>query len=194
MAGKMKIRFIISLFVFLSVAIHTEAQRVALKSNLLSAVNGTLNGGVEYVLGMRSTLELSGGLRPWKRSEEYVNRYWLVQPEYRYWMCRKFNGSFLGAYMNGGEFNIGGKKAPFGLFKDLRKHRYSGWLAGAGVCYGYQFMLHTHWNIEASVGVGYEYIDYVKYKCPAVCADVMDKGHYHYFGPNKAAVSLIYIF
>lgn len=190
----MKIKFILLLFILLSIAIDATAQRVALKSNLLSAVNGTLNSGVEYALGMHGTLELSGGLRPWKRTEKYVNRYWLVQQEYRYWICQKFNGSFLGAYVNGGEFNIGGKKAPFGLFKDLRKRRYSGWLAGVGICYGYQFMLNTHWNVEAAVGVGYEYIDYVRYKCPAVCADVINERHYHYFGPNKATISIIYIF
>ena len=42
----------------------------------------------------KSTFDLSGSIRPWKRTEGYVNKYWLIQPEYRYWTCQKFNGSF----------------------------------------------------------------------------------------------------
>lgn len=74
-----------------------------------------------------------GSLRPWKREEKYVNRYWLIQPEYKYWTCQKFNGFFWGAYLNGAQFNIGGKKLPFGIFAGLKKYRYEGWLAGGGI-------------------------------------------------------------
>ena len=66
--------------------------------------------------------------------------------------------------------------------------------AGGGISYGYHIMLNRHWNIEISVGVGYEYIDYKKYKCPDVCAELLEKGHYHYFGPSKASLSIVYIF
>ena len=118
----------------------------------------------------------------------------LIQPEYRYWTCQKFNGSFWGAYLNGAQFNVGGKKMPFGLFPWLKEHRYAGWLAGGGISYGYHILLNRHWNIEVSVGVGYEYIDYKKYKCPDVCAELLEKGHYHYFGPSKASLSIVYIF
>lgn len=70
----------------------------------------------------------------------------------------------------------------------------AGWLAGGGISYGYHILLNRHWNIEVSVGVGYEYIDYKKYKCPDVCAELLEKGHYHYFGPSKASLSIVYIF
>ena len=32
------------------------------------------------------------------------------------------------------------------------------------------------------------------YKCPDVCAELLEKGHYHYFGPSKASLSIVYIF
>ena len=36
--------------------------------------------------------------------------------------------------------------------------------------------------------------DYKKYKCPDVCAELLEKGHYHYFGPSRASLSIVYIF
>ena len=111
----MKTRYILSCLL-LGGALSVSAQKMAVKSNLLSAANGALNAGVEYAFGSKSTFDLSGSIRPWKRTEGYVNKYWLIQPEYRYWTCQKFNGSFWGAYLNGAQFNVGGKKMPFGLF------------------------------------------------------------------------------
>ncbi len=171
-----------------------SAQQIAIKSNLLSAANGALNAGVEYALSPKYTFDLYGSIRPWKRTEGYVNRYWLIQPELRYWTCQKFNGSFWGGYLNGAQFNVGGKKMPFGLFPWLKEHRYAGWLAGAGVSYGYHLMLDRHWNLGASLSAGYDYIKYKKYKCPDVCSEILEESHYHYFGPTRATVSIVYLF
>ena len=96
----MKTRYVLSCLL-LGSALSVSAQKTAVKSNLLSAANGALNAGVEYAFGPKSTFDLSGSIRPWKRTEGYVNKYWLIQPEYRYWTCQKFNGSFWGAYLNG---------------------------------------------------------------------------------------------
>ena len=95
------------------------SQKAAIRVNALSAIDGAFGGGISYAIGKRSTVELAGSLRPWKRSEEYVNRYWLLQPEYKYWTCQKYNGFFWGGYLNGAQFNIGGKKLPFGIFSQL---------------------------------------------------------------------------
>ena len=117
----MKTRYVLSCLL-LGSALSVSAQKTAVKSNLLSAANGALNAGVEYAFGPKSTFDLSGSIRPWKRTEGYVNKYWLIQPEYRYWTCQKFNGSFWGAYLNGAQFNVGGKRMPFGLFPWLKEH------------------------------------------------------------------------
>ena len=103
----MKTRYVLSCLL-LGGALSVSAQKMAVKSNLLSAANGALNAGVEYAFGSKSTFDLSGSIRPWKRSEGYVNKYWLIQPEYRYWTCQKFNGSIWGAYLNGAQINVGG--------------------------------------------------------------------------------------
>lgn len=170
------------------------SQKVAVRLNTLPAIDGAFGGGISYAIGNQSTIELTGNLRPWKRSEMYVNRYWLIQPEYKYWTCQKFNGFFWGAYLNGAQFNIGGKRLPFGVFARLKEHRYEGWLAGGGISGGYHWMLNDHWNIETALGVGYDFIRYKQYNCVRECAGLRNKGHHHYVGPSKASVSLVYLF
>lgn len=116
-----------------------------------------------------------------------------LQPEYRHWFCQPFNGWFVGVHLMGGEFNIGEVKLPFGLFKELRDRRYEGWFAGGGITGGYQWMLSEHWNLEASLGLGYDYIRYDKFAC-GYCGEILKSSHRHYFGPTKLALSFIYIF
>lgn len=184
-------------FIFLLLllgCLDAYSQKAAIRVNALSAIDGAFGGGVSYAIGNKSTVELTGSLWPWKRSEEYVNRYWLLQPEYKYWTCQKYNGFFWGGYLNGAQFNIGGKKLPFGIFSQLKRHRYEGWLAGGGISCGYHWMLNDHWNIETSVGVGYEFIHYRQYNCVDKCAKLREEGKYHYVGPSKASISLIYLF
>ena len=190
----MRIRCVIfSLMLFVTFNI-ANAQKIAVKTNSLAAINGALNAGVEYGAGLKYTIELTGSVNPWSREDRYVNHYWYVQPEFRHWTCQKFNGHFFGAFLNGGEFNVAGKKLPFGMFPELNKHRYEGWLIGAGITYGYQWVLHRHWNVETSISVGYEYINYDKFKCPKLCANRIKSDHTHYLGPTRASISLVYLF
>lgn len=74
----MKTRYVLSCLL-LGGALSVSAQKTAVKSNLLSAANGALNAGVEYAFGPKSTFDLSGSIRPWKRTEGYVNKYWLIR-------------------------------------------------------------------------------------------------------------------
>ena len=186
-------RYFITLLILFG-CLDGYSQKVAVRLNALPATDGAFGAGVSYGIGNKSTVELAGSLRPWKRSEMYVNRYRLIQPEYKYWTCQKFNGFFWGGYLNGAQFNVGGKKLPFGIFADLKKYRYEGWLIGGGISCGYHWMLNDHWNVETSLGVGYDFIRYKQYNCVRKCAGLRNKGQYHYIGPSKASVSLVYLF
>ena len=179
--------------ILLCCCLEGYSQKTAISVNALPAIDGAFSGGISYALGNKTTVELTGSLRPWKRKEEYVNRYWLLQPEFKYWTCQKFNGTFWGVYINGAQFNIGGKKLPFGLFSKLKENRYEGWLTGVGISYGYHWLLSKHWNIETSIGLGYEFIRYKQYGCEW-CAQLKGKGNHHYIGPSKAAINLVYLF
>ena len=78
-------------------------------------------------------------------------------------------------------------------FKDLKEYRAEGWAVGAGVVYGYSWVLNRHFNVEAALGIGYLYSKYEKYRC-AKCGDKIGKYSHNYVGPTKAAINLIYYF
>ena len=164
-----------------------QAQEVAVKTNLLYDATTTLNLGVEIGLGSKMTLDISGNYNPW-RFHDYRLKHGLIQPELRYWTCEKFNGHFFGLHGFYGKYNVGG--LPFN--SNMRHNRYQGHLFGGGISYGYQWILNDHWNLELSLGIGYAHLQDKKYPC-ADCDDMIKKGHHNYFGPTKAAVSIIYV-
>lgn len=163
------------------------AQRWAVKSNLLYDATATVNLGVEAALGERVTLDISGSYNPWKFGNARW-KHWLVQPEVRYWLCESFNGHFFGLHAHYAEYNFGG----VGFNDNMRHNRYQGHLFGAGLSYGYQWLIGTRWNLEATLGVGYARLQDKKYPI-ARCGEAIRTCPRNYFGPTKAAVTLIYI-
>ena len=165
----------------------------AVKTNLLYDATRTLNLGMEFGLARRWTLDVSGNYNPWTFSENRKMKHWLVQPEVRWWSCTRFSGHFVGVHAHGGGYNWGGM-LPWGIRpgEGLRNHRYQGWLAGAGVSYGYHWTLGNRWGLEATVGVGYAYLDYDEYPCER-CGRKTGSATEHYFGPTKAGITLIFM-
>lgn len=186
--------------IVLALAVGTPtavAQDVALKTNLLYDATATVNAGVEVRLSSRWTLDLSGNYNAWTLSHDRCWKHWMLQPEARRWFCDPFIGHFLGFHLHGGKFNVGGLDNDISFFgtdfSKLSDHRYQGWAVGAGVGYGYSWVLGKHWNIEGEIGLGYSYVKYDRYPC-AECGTKEGEGKHHYVGPTKAAVNLIYSF
>ena len=175
-----------------------EAQDINVKTNVLADAFLNVNAGVEIGLAPRWTLDVAGYYNGWTLSHDRKWKHWMVQPEARYWFCDRFAGHFLGFHAHGGQYNVGGLKNGISfLGSDLSKlsdYRYQGWFVGAGVAYGYAWILGRHWNLEAEIGFGYAYTQYDKFRC-AGCGKKLetDKSH-HYVGPTKAAVNLVYVF
>ena len=163
------------------------AQKWAVKSNLLYDATATINLGVEAALGPRVTLDISGNYNPWEFGDARW-KHWLIQPEVRYWLCESFNGHFFGLHAHYAEYNAGG----INFNADFHRNRYQGHLYGAGLSYGYQWLLGNRWSMEAVLGVGYARLDHSKYPC-ATCGTIQKSEKKNYFGPTKAAVSIIYI-
>lgn len=189
------------ILIALLAAIPALAQKTAVKSNLLYDATTTLNLGAELALSDKYTLDVSASYNPWTFKNDRKMKLWLLQPEARYWFCEKFNGHFLGAHLHGGQYNWGGmlpwgsgNGKMFGVIKDrhIQENRYQGWLLGAGVSYGYQWILSKRWSLEANIGVGYASLSYTRYPC-GTCGSKTGDGHKNYFGPTKAGISLIYI-
>lgn len=175
---------------------HTSlnAQSAGLKTNFLHwGVMGSPNAAVEFSLSRKMTADIYGGANLWKFSPDRNIRHWMVQPELRYWFCETFNGHFIGLHGHGGQYNVGGWDIPVGRLAAFKDHRYQGYFYGAGLSYGYQWILSKHWNLEASIGGGYARIWYEQFPC-AHCGAKISEGNYDYFGITRATLSLVYVF
>lgn len=174
------------------------AQKWVVKSNLLYDVTTTMNVAAEVSLSPKWTFDMSANWNPWDFSANKKWKQLSFQPEVRYWFCETFNGHFVGAHLLGGIYNMGNWNTDFTFlgtdFGQLQDYRFEGWMLGAGIAYGYQWLLSRHWSLEAEIGIGYVYSRYDKYECPH-CGDLLEENKPHnYFGPTKAAVNLIYVF
>ncbi len=195
----MKLKLMIMLVVFAFTGLRpVAAQDVAVKTNLLYDAALTVNAGAEVAVAPRWSVDLSGNLNAWTLSHGKRWKHWLIQPEGRYWFCDALAGHFVGFHALGGQYNIGGVNMPFSFlgtdFRRLKDERHQGWYAGAGVAYGYSWILGRHWNLEAELGIGWVYTRYDAYPC-AHCGTKLESGrHHNYFGPTKAALNLVYVF
>lgn len=193
--GKLKILILILFFI---VGLPTaDAQKVAVKTNLISDAFLNPNLGLEFGLAPKWSLDITGQFNLWS-VKGHKWRHWLAQPEARYWFCRRFQGHFIGVHAIGGEYNFANLRHGFMFlgsdFRKLRDRRYEGWGAGAGIAYGYDWAVHRHWNIEAEIGIGWIYTRYDAYPC-ADCGSKLESGrHHNYYGPTKAALNIVYLF
>jgi hypothetical protein len=141
----------------LTVCTMKAQNAVAVKSNLFYDATTTLNAGVEFGLAPRWSLDVSGNLNPWTFDEGKRWKHWMVQPEVRYWLCDRFMGHFFGLHALGGQYNFGNWDTDFEFlgtdFSKLKDYRYQGWYLGAGLAYGYSWVLGKHWNLEGELGL-----------------------------------------
>lgn len=163
---------------------RATAQKVAVKTNMIHAAALTPNLAVEIGTGKKTSLDLYGGYNWFDLRDSKKWKHWIVQPEFRWWFCERFNGSFIGVHLHGGEFNVGG----VGPFTTIKNNRYEGYYYGAGVSYGHQWILGNRWGFELELGLGYARMEYEKYGCRR-CSPMTDEGHYNYFGPTKIQAS-----
>ena len=174
-----------------------NGQNVALKTNLLYDATATLNGGVEVKFAPQWTGDLSANLNAWA-IKDHRWKHWLVQPEIRYWFCEAFSGHFIAAHLIGGQYNFGNLDMNFKFlgtdFSKLKDYRFQGWMAGAGIAYGYTWLLNRHWSMEAEIGLGWVYTRYDQFECHDCGQRVKRNKPHNYAGPTKAALNIIYNF
>lgn len=187
--------FLIALVTMTTVA---TAQKVGLKTNLLSDGFLTPNIGLEIGLSPKWTLDIPVDLNAWKLSHNRSWRHLSAQPGARYWFCERFTGNFIGIHAHGGWYNVGGLDMDFSFlgtdFSRLKDSRFQGWFAGAGVSYGHAWILGEHWNFEAEIGIGWSYTRYDRFRCEGCGKKEESDQSHNYFGPTKAALSIVYLF
>lgn len=178
-------------FFFLgSIIVHS--QTIGIKTNIPYWGTLTPNLGMEFSLGKKTTFEATGGFNPFTFSDYKFSKHWLAHTEFRYWTCEKFNGHFFGIHALATQYNIGGWNIPFWHLKSLKEARYQGYGYGAGISYGYQWVLNNRWNLELTLGGGYVHFNYEKFPCTK-CGRSLGKDDKNYFGPTKGALAIIYI-
>jgi len=199
----MKRYLIITATLLLTIAGSGYAQKAAIKTNALYWATATPNLGVEFALGERWTVEVAGGYNPWTfdKDENLKAKHYLISPEVRYWFCESFNGHFLGINGNYTRFNISGMPIP-GMFYDLTDKefgpknlddaRIDGWAAGAGITYGYQFLMSSRWNLELTLGLGWWYTEYDQFESRK-CGMFQQAVGKHAIGLTSLGVSFIYL-
>lgn len=170
------------ILILLLTPVFAFTQEIAVKSNVAYWATTTLNAGVEMGIAPKMSIDLTGTYNPFTFRDNKKIRHWMVQPELRYWTCQRFAGHFFGVHGHYGQYNGG-----------LKTYRYQGWLAGAGVSYGYQWIIGKRWNLEAEIGVGYAYLKYDKY-LRQKCEKFIEKDHRNYIGPTKLSISFMYFF
>ena len=189
------ITFIVLLVILAS--FKGQAQDVAIKTNILYDALLTPTAGVEVNLAPKWTAEVNGSLNSWTINDHNW-RQWMVQPELRYWFCQTFSGHFVGAHLIGGQYNFGNLDNNIKFlgtdFSVLSDQRYQGWMIGAGLAYGYSWILSRHWNLEAEIGFGWIYTRSDVYNCANCGKKIRENVPHNYVGPTKAAINLVYIF
>lgn len=176
---------------------------LALKSNLLYDALTLLNLSVEVPFSRGRFSAVAEHQFAWWRCGAWRNKYCLryLQSggEVRWWFSPRHTfvgrrilrrdalcGHFFGLYGMGGKYD----------FEWRRSICYQGEFWSAGLSYGYSLALSRHLNMEFSLCVGYAAIDY-RHFVPAedysvLYRDRRDCGRWHYFGPTKLAVSLVF--
>ena len=167
---------------------------LAIKTNLLYAATLTPNLGGEIGLGKKTSLEFAGGINKWNQDGSYEDNkkfaHWILKPEFRYWLCERFNGHFFGLHAFYSQYNIGGYNIPLLDFE--KEYRYEGDAIGGGISYGYHWIWSKRWGMEFNIGVGVAYLDYTRSNCDK-CSPPGGEFTKTYFGPTSAGIKLVYL-
>lgn len=186
------VRLAVALCVLLILSQTLNAQRLAVKTNVLSALTTTVNLGVEAALAPCWSIDVSGSYNAWDFDEYRKQKQWVVQPEARYWFCEVFNGHFLAAHLIGGEFNMADPFFPFSLYRSLGDYRFEGWMYGAGIGYGYHWILSPRWSLEGEVGIGYMGTKHEQYECIR-CGTLLNEGFSNSMAVTKLSISVVFM-
>ena len=160
-----------------------------MKNNLLYDLALAPNIEVEIPIGKRWSLNTEYKC-PWWLNSRNGFCYQLLSGgvEVRCWLgnrnlCNRLTGYFLGLYTEGGVYDFQLKEES-----GIRGKYYM----TSGLSCGYARRITGHLAIECSLGIGYlttEYCKYTSYKGELVRTN---GGHFHFVGPTKVAVSLVW--
>lgn len=163
-----------------------QAQFYSAKVDVLGLATGTLNVEGSMAISARWSLHLPVQYNPWTLWDNKKLKNLTVLPGIRYWQRETYQGGFFfGANTIISRYNIGG------LFGS--PYRYEGMGYGMGFSAGYSIPVKRQWNIEFELGAGALWSKRDKYSCIR-CGEKIGKESGLWMVPDKAAVSIVYLF
>ena len=144
---KLKLTVFLTTLMMLA-SLTSNAQHMGISTNVLGWAAATPNIGLDIGLSKHLALVVDAGINPFHFTEKQTN-FWAVQPELRIYPRYRFAGHYIGVEAHGGFYHDYG----------LKEYAYRGTLYGAGLTYGYSWMLSKSWNLEGFIGLGYTYLN-----------------------------------
>ena len=184
--------FLPALALLLMLALPAQAQRLAVKTNVLYLAAGAPDLGFELVTGEHVSVSLSafGTYNPYWRDkslgEGTQTALFAFRPEIRYW----FNGRPMTRFFTG--VNLLAGVYDFPLSQAVRK----GSMAGAGICAGYVINLTKRLDLEVSSGAGLLFYWGKRAdgrEDPIPAQDLMPADWGYKLMPTQLGVTLVYI-
>ena len=149
---KLKLTVFLSALLMLA-PLTSNAQFLGVGTNVLGWAGATPNIGLDIGLSRHLALVVDAGINPFQFEKK--TNFWAVQPELRIYPRYRFAGHYIGVEGHYAEYH------DFGL----RDYAYRGNLYGAGLTYGYSWLLSKSWNLEGFIGFGYTYLNDSKVIC-----------------------------
>ena len=175
-------KLVLCCFILLTgLTLKAQEQTIGIKTNVLYWGAITPNLGVEYAFARQWSLNVDGMYAPWTFKDNKKYLAWGIQPELRLWCCEAMTRHYVGLHYHYARFNIGQQ--------DFRR---DGHLMGAGLSYGYIWVIDSRWNIDFNIGLGYARLNYDKYR--QKCGQLEEHRERNYWGPTKAGVTFVYKF
>lgn len=173
-------KYFISLIIsFCSCSLYSQQHSVS--TNGVSWGTLSLNGEYSVRIGSKQSVHVPFSWNPWTFSGNKKMKHFTVSPQWRYWTRESYLGHFLGGNLIGSRYNVG-----------LDEYRFEGWAYGAGVSWGYAWLLSKRLNLEVQAGIGVVRTNYTRFDC-GTCGDFLSKESKWFMVPNRLAVSLVYV-
>ncbi len=187
---KYKLSIIIILLCTFAMTATAGNKKFALSTNALEWANfGTINFDAGMGISRHISLQLEARYNPWNFSGKtelpVYNHQMTVAAGMRWWPWYIFSGWWIGAKARYSDIGRTGIWRPA-----LEKKS----AAGAGLSFGYTFMVHKNFNIELGAGFwGGAYFKYNLYDCPK-CMELRTSGARPFIDVDMVSVTFMYVF
>lgn len=184
------IKYLIAVFSFMCISYMSDAQEFAISSNILQYANMlTLNAEASVSVSRHISFDAGVLYNPFRFKaghdrHDFNNRQRAFYGGVRYWPWHVYSGWWFSGHAKYQEYNNGGLRR----LETREGDRY-----GAGVSFGYTYMLASFLNLEMGAGVWGGIDNYRIYSCP-VCGETIGSGRKAFILPDSLTLALSFIF